>query len=146
MSSVTGALHGAILRAVPRPVGDGEVLDVTGPGPYGEDASLDTIVCTLVLCSVPDPLGALKDMRRVLRPGGQLLFLEHVLASTGVGRLQRLAAPAWAALAGGCRLDRDTIGAMRAAGFVVTDCDRPKPLGRASAQTVVVGRAIPRQS
>ena len=78
---IEDAAAGFRQRAAGDDVEQGDVLDVTGPGPYGQDASVDTIVCTLVLCSVPDPLGMLKDMRRVLRPGGQLLFLEHVLAS-----------------------------------------------------------------
>jgi hypothetical protein len=72
----------------------------------------------------------------VLAPDGQMLFFEHVLARTSVGRVQRLLAPAWARVAGGCRLDRDTIGTMRAAGFVITDCER---LG---GQVAVRGRAV----
>jgi SAM-dependent methyltransferase len=114
------------------------------PGlPFADD-SFDTVVCALVLCTVADPAGALLDLRRVLRPDGQLLFLEHVLAHTAFGRVQRFAAPAWERMFGGCRLDRDTVGAMRAAGFILTDCERPHPFGRLSAQTVVCGRAVSR--
>jgi SAM-dependent methyltransferase len=130
----------------------GRVLDIGGAAgvtvrelPGLPDDSVDTVICALVLCTVADQATVLADMQRVLRHDGQMLFLEHVLARTVVGRVQRLMAPAWAAMAGGCRLDRDTVGAIRAAGFVVTDCERPSPLGRISAQTIVRGRAIPRQ-
>jgi ubiquinone/menaquinone biosynthesis C-methylase UbiE len=75
-----------------------------------DDASFDTVVSTMVLCTVTDPERALEEVRRVLRPAGRLLFCEHVLS--GSGRLarwqQRLAAP-WAAFAAGCRCDRDTV-------------------------------------
>ena len=122
------------------------VSPVGVPGlPYADD-SFDTVVCCLVLCTIPDVAGALADLHRVLRPEGQMLFLEHVLAHTATGRIQRAVAPTWAKVAGGCRLDRETIGDMRSAGFVITDCERPQPLGRISAQTIVHGRAIPRRS
>jgi SAM-dependent methyltransferase len=72
--------------------------------------SVDTVVATLVLCTVPDPEAALDEIRRVLRPGGRLLFCEHVRAETP-RRLrwqQRLARP-WAAFAEGCRCDQPTL-------------------------------------
>ena len=88
------------------------------------DASFDTVVSSLVLCSVPDQRAALAEVRRLLRPEGRLLFLEHVRASGPLGSLQDLAAPAWGHLNGGCRLDRRTLRALREAGFAITDCDR----------------------
>ena len=107
------------------------------------DGSLETVVCTLVLCSVGDAAPALAELRRVLAPGGQLLFLEHGPArSHAVAALQREVAPAWARLASGCRLDRDPIGALRAGGFVVSECQRLEPLGRATSGVLVRGRAI----
>lgn len=115
------------------------------PGLLLEPESFDTVVCTLVLCTVPDLARGLEELRNLLAADGQLLFLEHVLARTPVGPVQRAVAPGWAHLAGGCHLDRDIIASLRAAGFVVTDCERPQPLGRISAQTVVRGRAIPRR-
>jgi ubiquinone/menaquinone biosynthesis C-methylase UbiE len=84
------------------------------------DGSFDAAVSAFALCTVADPAAALSELRRVLAPGGALLLLEHVHLSWEPGRaLQTRAAPAWAALAGGCRLDRDTIGSAVAAGFDV---------------------------
>jgi len=82
------------------------------------DGSFDTVVSTLVLCTVADPRRALGEVRRVLRPGGQLLFLEHVAADPGWRRrLQERSARAWSAFADGCQCDRPTLetieGSMR---------------------------------
>lgn len=79
----------------------------------------DTIVSAHVLCSVRDQPRALGEIRRVLRPGGQLLFLEHVTASPGSGvyQLQRLINPVWRLLGDGCHLTHDTETAIRQAGF-----------------------------
>lgn len=85
--------------------------------PY-EDESFDVVVSTLVLCSVPSLSGALAEARRVLRPGGQLVFLEHVLdPRPGRARLQRALCPVWRRVAGGCRLTRRTEEAIGDAGF-----------------------------
>ena len=74
------------------------------------DASFDAAVSAFALCTVADPAAALAELRRVLVPGGTLLLLEHVHLPWEPGRaLQSRAAPAWAAVAGGCRLDRDTV-------------------------------------
>ena len=122
-----------------------EVVAGGVPGLPFEDASFDTVVCTLVLCTVADLPGSVAEIHRLLAPDGHLLFLEHILGRSRVtAAVQRAVAPAWAAVAGGCRLDRDTIAALRAGGFVVSDCERLAPLGRISAGTVVRGRAIRR--
>merc|ERR1711920_247468 len=79
----------------------------------------DAVVCTLTLCSVADPAQALSEMRRVLRPGGKLLFLEHVLSETDpfLAEQQRLATPIQVVSADGCHLDRRTLKSIEAAGF-----------------------------
>jgi ubiquinone/menaquinone biosynthesis C-methylase UbiE len=82
------------------------------------DASFETAVTTFSFCSVVEPAAALGELRRVLVPGGRLLMLEHVHLPWQPGRrLQSWAAPAWAAVAGGCRLDRDTGRFVQEAGF-----------------------------
>ena len=85
------------------------------------DASFDTVVCTYTLCSIPDPLQALHEMRRVLVPGGRLLFCEHGRApDETVRRWQDRLQPLWGALAGGCHLGRDVPALLEAAGFAAT--------------------------
>ena len=75
-----------------------------------DDDSFDTVVATLVLCTVADPEAAVDETARVLKPGGRLLFCEHVSADAGWRRdLQRRAAGAWEAFADGCRCDRPTL-------------------------------------
>ncbi|MBO0819078.1 MAG: class I SAM-dependent methyltransferase [Actinobacteria bacterium] len=85
------------------------------------DASQDAVVFSFTLCTIRDPGTALREARRVLRPGGQLRFLEHVRAGTpGLARVQRLLdATVWPHLAGGCHLGRDTASAIEHAGFTV---------------------------
>lgn len=83
-----------------------------------EDARFDTVVLTYTLCSIPDPVAALKEMRRVLKPGGKLLFSEHGLApDPGVARWQRRLTPAWRKFAGNCHMDRDIPSLLTAGGF-----------------------------
>lgn len=85
------------------------------------DASFDTVVCTYTLCSIPDPLQALHEMRRVLVPGGRLLFCEHGRApDETVRRWQDRLQPLWGPLAGGCHLGRDVPALLEAAGFAAT--------------------------
>lgn len=107
------------------------------------DASVDTVVATLALCTVDDPARALAEVRRVLRPGGRLLFMEHVRAAGGRGRGQDLLAPLWRRFAGGCRLNRDTLASIRAAGLAVEELrtvdEGPEPW---IARPVLLGRAV----
>jgi SAM-dependent methyltransferase len=85
-----------------------------------EDASFDTVVCTYTLCSIPDPLSALREMRRVLKPGGKLLYAEHGLApDAAVARHQQRIEPYWSRVAGGCHLTRNVPALLREAGFTV---------------------------
>ncbi len=83
-----------------------------------EDASFDSVVCTYTLCTIPDPLLALKEMRRALKPGGKLLFSEHGKAPQGnVEKWQTRIQPYWKLVAGGCMLDRDIPSLLKEAGF-----------------------------
>ena len=90
------------------------------------DASFDGAVLSLVLCSVPDVAAALAEVRRVVRPGGELRFFEHVRADTpGLARVQRLVdATIWPLAAGGCHTGRDPTGAIEQAGFVIEGITR----------------------
>jgi SAM-dependent methyltransferase len=106
------------------------------------DASVDNVVTTLVLCTVDDPERALREIARVLRPDGQVLFIEHVRAKS-----QRLSAwqdklrEPWRQFAGGCMCNRPTIELMRACGFTVVADDvvwRGMP---AIVHPLVVGQA-----
>ena len=82
------------------------------------DASFDTVVCTYTLCTIPDPLAALAEMKRVLVPGGRLLFSEHGVApDADVARWQARLQPLWKPLAGGCHLNRDIPLLLKEAGF-----------------------------
>ena len=83
------------------------------------DGSFDTVVSTLVLCTVPDQALALGEIRRVLRPGGLLLFIEHVRAEGAMARWQDRIVPLWERLLGGCHPNRDTVAAIEEAGFEI---------------------------
>lgn len=86
------------------------------------DASFDDIVCTFTLCTIPDAIAALREMRRVLKPGGRLLFCEHGLApDLPVVRWQKRLTPLWKPLAGGCHLDRDIPALIGAGGFHIRE-------------------------
>mgnify|MGYP001822874005 FL=1 len=88
------------------------------------DRSVDTVVITYTLCTLPDVAGALAEARRVLRPGGRLLFCEHGAAPDhGVRRWQNRLNPAWRRLAGGCHLNRDAPALIEQAGFRITALD-----------------------
>lgn len=88
------------------------------------DDSVDSIISTWTMCTISDLAGALAEAMRVLRPGGELLFVEHSLApSPTTARLQRAIQPTWGRLAGGCHLDRDLPGELRRAGWSTSGLD-----------------------
>jgi ubiquinone/menaquinone biosynthesis C-methylase UbiE len=89
------------------------------------DESMDAAVACLVLCSVPDQAVALAELWRVIRPGGELRFYEHVLAETdGFARFQHGANAVWPLFAGGCHPNRRTGAAIERAGFDIESCRR----------------------
>jgi ubiquinone/menaquinone biosynthesis C-methylase UbiE len=107
------------------------------------DASFDSVVATLVLCTVPDPVATLAEAARLLRPGGRLLFVEHVRAEEpGLARWQDRLEKPWRFLGDGCHCNRDTVATIAASPLQMEDVERgrlPKappivtPLARGSA-------------
>ena len=106
--------------------------------------SFDTVVSTLVLCTVADPEAAIAEVRRVLRPGGLFLFSEHVRsASRSRARRQDRWANAWAAIADGCRCNRETLAAI-AARFTITHVEHAQWNGMPGIiAPLVTGEAVP---
>lgn len=89
------------------------------------DNSFDTVVGTLVLCTIPNPVRALREIRRVCKPEGQVLFFEHVkLDHPFLGRLQDWLTPLWKRLCDGCHLNRNTLELIRQGGFEVKRMDK----------------------
>ena len=126
VASVTGVDPAPELRAVAEAAPRDPRLVVTVQEGTAEDlpfdaATFDCVVCTFTLCWVHTPAAALAQARRVLKPGGRLLYCEHGLApDAGVARWQRRIEPMWKRIAGGCRLTRPVTSAIEAAGFTVT--------------------------
>ncbi|HET9427613.1 MAG TPA: class I SAM-dependent methyltransferase [Allosphingosinicella sp.] len=97
-----------------------EFIGLSGEEIPLETASVDTVVTTYTLCTIPDVVRALREMRRVLRPGGRLLFLEHGAApEAAVRKWQHRLTPAWKRIGGGCHLDRDIAALISEAGFCI---------------------------
>jgi len=107
------------------------------------DASFDFAVCTLVLCTVSDPAQALSELRRLLKPGGQLLFLEHVRSDDPmIARWQDRFHPLWLRIGHGCHCNRSTLDSIHAAGFEVTVLERGRmPKAFALVKPMIVGAA-----
>jgi ubiquinone/menaquinone biosynthesis C-methylase UbiE len=106
--------------------------------------SIDTVVTTWTLCTIPDPMGALLEMRRVLRTSGQLLFVEHGLApDERIRRWQNRFTPIWKRVAGGCHLDRPILELIEKAGFQITQQDTGYAEGPRLMTFFYQGRAVP---
>jgi len=103
------------------------------PLPLG-DATIDTVVMTWTLCSIPNPASALHQMKRVLKANGRLIFVEHGRApDPGVVRWQDRITPVWKRIGGGCHLNRKIDELIRTAGFQISDLKTfylpgPKPM------------------
>jgi ubiquinone/menaquinone biosynthesis C-methylase UbiE len=118
------------MRRKARPLDDASNADVEFIDLPGEEIplqadSVDTVLVTYTLCSIPDASAALEGMRRVLKPGGRLLYCEHGIApDENVRRWQRRLNPTWSKFSGGCNMNRDILGLIRESGFEITNDER----------------------
>lgn len=113
-----------------------EFIDLPGEEIPLEDNSVDTVLLTYTLCTIPDTLKAMQNMRRVLKPGGKLIFSEHGRApDAAVEKWQNRLNGVWGKIAGGCNINRDIPTLIEAGGFNITNLDQmyvpstPKILG-----------------
>ncbi|WP_394124818.1 class I SAM-dependent methyltransferase [Psychrobacter nivimaris] len=111
-----------------------EVIAVDVQGIHADADQFDTIVMTFTLCSIDDPVAALREMARVLKPNGRLLFCEHGVAPDSlVERWQHRLTPFWKPIAGGCHLNRDIPALIREGGFAIDELSEmylpgPRPM------------------
>lgn len=134
-------LAGPRVAAAPFPV---ELVRGTAERLPLADASIDTAVSTWTLCSIPDPVAALREARRVLRPGGRLLFVEHGLApDPEVASWQRRLTRPWSLLTGGCHLDRPIDALLAEGGFDPEEIAREYARGPRFLSFFYTGRARP---
>ena len=122
----------------------GEVVAATAEDLPFPDASFDTVVSTLVLCTVRDPLRAIAEIRRVLKPDGQLLFIEHVRSDDErVAKWQDRLLPIWKVVGHGCNPNRPTGRTLAARGFVVESESWRLPKAPPIVRPVIEGVARP---
>ena len=136
------AMRRRLTRTLQRTGRVAQILDAPAERLPFADASVDTVVSTLVLCTVPDPERTLGEIARVLRPDGQLLFVEHVRASSRfLAACQDALLRPWRGFAGGCYCNRPTAELMRATGFLVAADDSVWRAMPAIVHPLIVGRA-----
>ncbi len=135
-------MRARLLERAPREL---EVVDARAEKLPFADASFDVVVGTLVLCSVRDPAASLAELRRVLRPGGRLVYYEHVASvNARTRRYQELAQPVWRRLAGNCHLARPTGELIEAAGFL-PESMRREPMPGANVLVAETIRGVARR-
>lgn len=101
-----------------------DVMEISGEEIPADDASFDTIVCTWTLCSIPNVYQALKEMHRVVKPGGNFYFVEHGLSpDASVRGWQRRIEPLWKIIGGGCHLTRQADTLIQDAGFLLPELE-----------------------
>ena len=121
-----------------------ELLEASAETVPLDDASIDTVVTTWTLCTIPDAPRALSEMRRVLKPGGALLFVEHGRApEPGVARWQDRLDPLWSRLAGGCHLNRKIDDLISGSGFRIDALTNARLPGPRTHSFLYEGRARP---
>ena len=136
------AMRRKLARRLQRYARDAQIVDAPAERLPLADASVDTVVSTLVLCTVDDPERTLGEIARVLRQDGQLLFVEHVRASSRfLAACQDFFLRPWRSFAGGCHCNRATIELMRACGFIVAADEHVWRGMPAIVHPIVAGRA-----
>ena len=123
-----------------------EIQTASAEGLPVADSLADVVVSTLVLCSVPSADRVMSEVCRILKPGGRFVFLEHVAAPSGTSRrwIQQLVFPVWYLCGDGCRVNRDTVGSIRRAGFSALELDAfdlPSPPGLPWISPHIMGNA-----
>jgi ubiquinone/menaquinone biosynthesis C-methylase UbiE len=154
VTSITGLDPHAELTARARQRASGlatpvSLLQISGEEIPADDARFDSIVCTWTLCSIPNVYAALREMRRVLRPGGRLYFVEHGRAPEArVEKWQRRIEPLWKKIGGGCHLTRKADQLIEDAGFAIAELDsgyQPGPKFAAFMMHGVAERPVERR-
>lgn len=141
-SSKLVAMTRRMARSIARPV---ELIEGSAEDIPVDTAAIDTVITTWTLCSIADAGAALREMRRVLKPGGRLLFVEHGRApDPNVEWWQDRLTPAWKRLAGGCHLNRAIGGLIEDAGFRLERCDTGYMSGPRPMTFMYEGSARPR--